>query len=105
MQHAQVAGPKSFLVPSPEVVVGVPDESHTLCWRTCEGDGHPHSAKGEGGAATKTISSVAANGRITSSLSSSLFLSAMQLKPLPETPEQAMPAVETTEGEQEDMLG
>ena len=85
MQHAQVAGPKSFLVPSPEVVVGVPDESHTLCWRTCEGDGHPHSAKGEGGA----------------DLSSSLFL----LQPLPETPEQAMPAVETTEGEQEDMLG
>ena len=32
------------------VVVGVPDASHTLCWRTCERDGHPNSAKGEGGA-------------------------------------------------------
>ena len=31
-------------------------------------------------------------------------LSAMQLKTLPETPAQAKPAVETTEGKQEDVL-
>ena len=31
-------------------------------------------------------------------------ISAMQLNTLPETPAQAMPALETTEGEQEDML-
>ena len=75
------------------------------CWRTCEGDGHPPSAKGVGGVSTKTISSVAGNGRVASSLSSVDSPSAMQLKSLPETPEQAMPAVDTTEGEQEDMLG
>ena len=34
----------------------------------------------------------------------SCTISAMQLNTLPETPAQAMPALETTEGEQEDML-
>ena len=37
-------------------------------------------------------------------IASSLVLSAMQVKTLPETPAQAMPALETTEEKQEDML-